>query len=238
MTNMAAGMDTNNGVKSIFDKYAGQYNQSRRKLIPCFDDFYRVAIELIPFQYDQEIKVLDLGAGTGLLSSLVATTYQHADITLIDLSENMMDQAKSSLSKFKNYFQYLVADYSVLELSQKFDVIVSALSIHHLSGNQKKILFKSIFNHLNAGGIFINADQVLGETPAIETMYRERWLQEVRAKGVSELELEAALERMKEDKMSTLNSQLTWLNDTKFDDVNCWYKNYSFAVFSGRNNMQ
>jgi len=33
-------MGNNEGVKSIFDKYANQYNQSRRKLIPCFDDFH------------------------------------------------------------------------------------------------------------------------------------------------------------------------------------------------------
>ena len=233
MTNMAAGMDTSNGIKSVFDKYSSQYNQSRRKLIPCFDDFYTIAIEIIPFQQNQKIQVLDLGAGTGLLSTLVATAYQYADVTLMDVSENMIDQARSGLSKFKNNFKYLVADYSNLELPQKFDIIISALSIHHLSGAQKKILFNRIINHLNAGGIFINADQVQGETPGIETRYRKTWLQQVRENGVSEIELEAALERMKEDKMSTLNSQIQWLKDSGFSDVNCWYKNYSFAVFIG-----
>jgi ubiquinone/menaquinone biosynthesis C-methylase UbiE len=73
---------TNEGVKSIFDKFANQYNQSRRKLIPCFDDFYRIAVEIIPFQHQANIKVLDLGAGTGLFSSLVASAYKNAEITL------------------------------------------------------------------------------------------------------------------------------------------------------------
>ncbi len=38
------------GGKLHSDKYTTQYNQSRRKLIPCFDDFYRIAVEIIPFK--------------------------------------------------------------------------------------------------------------------------------------------------------------------------------------------
>jgi len=33
-------MGIDEGVKSIFDKYANQYNQSCLKLIHCFDDFH------------------------------------------------------------------------------------------------------------------------------------------------------------------------------------------------------
>ncbi|MBA3016394.1 MAG: class I SAM-dependent methyltransferase [Desulfobulbaceae bacterium] len=171
-------------------------------------------------------------------SSYVATAYQHSDITLIDVSENMIKQAQSSLPIFQNNFSYLVADYSVLNLPQKFDVIISALSIHHLSDAQKEILFRSILNHLNFGGIFVNADQVKGETAEIEQHYRQEWLRKIQERGVSETELHEALERMKEDKMSTLSAQMQWLKNSGFSDVNCWYKNYSFTVFSGRNLMK
>ncbi len=235
---MVVEIETSNNVKSVFEKYAGQYNQSRRKLIPCFDDFYKTSIEVIPFEYDENIKILDLGTGTGLLSCFVASAYQRADITLIDVSENMISQARSGLARFPNKCEYVVGDYSVLELSQKFDVIISALSIHHLSGVQKKTLFSSIIDQLNDGGVFINADQVQGETPEIERIYRQKWLQQVRGNGTSEMELEAAFERMKEDHMSTLSSQIQWLKDAGFDDVDCWYKNYSFAVFGGRSRME
>ena len=233
MTNTAVAMNTNNGIRAVFDKCAAQYNDSRQRLIPCFDDFYKISIEIIPFKRDKNIKVLDLGAGTGLISSLVASEYKKSDITLIDVSENMLDQAKNSLGKLPNKFSYLVANYSNLELSENFDIIISALSIHHLSGEEKKALFNSIFNHLNPGGIFINADQVQGETAEIESQYRKIWLRQVQENGVSESELAAALERMKEDKMSTLSSQLQWLKEAGFNEVNCWYKNFSFAVYSG-----
>jgi hypothetical protein len=49
----------NEGVKSIFDRYADQYNQSRRKLIPYFDDFYRIAVEIIPLHHKERVDICD-----------------------------------------------------------------------------------------------------------------------------------------------------------------------------------
>lgn len=59
-------------IKNAFDMAAKDYDQARKQLIPCFDDFYGTALELIPFETKDRINVLDLGAGTGLFSSLVA----------------------------------------------------------------------------------------------------------------------------------------------------------------------
>jgi tRNA (cmo5U34)-methyltransferase len=38
---------------------------------------------------------------------------------------------------------------------------------------------------------------------------------------------------MKYDRMAPLNTQLRWLEEAGFQDVDCWYKNFSFAVFGG-----
>lgn len=67
-------------------------------------------------------------------------------------------------------------------------------------------------------GQFINADQVLGSTENIEQEYRQSWLNEVKNRGVTENELEQALNRMKEDKMSPLEDQLLWLRKSGFKD--------------------
>ena len=50
-------------VVNKFNQKAKEYDSERRALIPCFDDFYGVAIDCIDFKEDNP-KVLDLGAGT------------------------------------------------------------------------------------------------------------------------------------------------------------------------------
>ena len=221
-------------IQAVFDKYASLYDASRQKLIPCFDDFYQIAIEAIPFKKEEDIFVLDLGAGTGLMAGMVAAKYPTAKIDLVDIADKMLAEAKQRLKCYQNEFGFIVSDYSQLDsFNQNYDLIISSLSIHHLSTKEKLKLFRNIYAHLRAGGIFINADQVLGETEEIEKTYRSKWIEQVKARGATDKELKAALERMKEDKMSTLASQMQWLKESAFVDVNCWYKNYSFAVFSG-----
>jgi len=221
-------------IKSGFDASANTYDQTRRQLIPCFDDFYRSALALIPYQRDDHFRVLDLGAGTGLLSFFVSRQFPHARITLTDISGAMLSKARERFSAEPGNFEFVSADYSVEQIPGEFDVIISALSIHHLTNTLKQRLFSIIFNMLPSGGVFINADQVLGQTPEIDDLYRKTWMEQVTSLGISDTELNAAGERMKEDKMTPLDIQLDWLRNAGFGHVNCWYKNFSFAVFSGQ----
>ena len=220
-------------IKSVFDKHSEEYDGARRRLIPCFDDFYRIAISSIPFDKDRNIKVLDLGAGTGLSSEMVLLAYPEAEITLVDVSGKMLAIAKSRLGRFQNKIEYREEDYTKVQIEGEYDLIISSLSIHHLNDNEKRHLFGNCYHSLAVGGAFINADQVLGETPEIDKTYRERWLKEVRGNGATEIELAAAFERMKEDKMSTLPYQLSCLREAGFSETKCWYKYYSFVVFGG-----
>jgi len=219
-------------LKIAFDASANTYDQVRRQLIPCFDDFYRSVIDLIPYLPEDHFRVLDLGAGTGLLSRCISEKFSNARIMLLDLSEAMLAKAKERFAGATERFEFVVGDYSE-QLGGEFDVVVSALSIHHLTNDLKVKLMHRIYNVLSNGGVFINADQVQGSSPEIERLYRERWIQQVRGSGLSDVEWCAALERMKEDKMAPLESQLTWLRQAGFNGVYCWYKNYSFVVYSG-----
>ncbi|MEH2446781.1 MAG: hypothetical protein V7K18_13605 [Nostoc sp.] len=127
----------------------------------------------------------------------------------------------------------LVGDYVETDLGGSYNLIISALSIHHLSDVDKELLYQRIYDVLNPGGIFVNADQVLGKTPDLEQLYRKHWLDSVSAKNISKEDLKAAQKRMEYDRMATLDIQLHWLEAAGFQNVDCWYKNFSFAVFGG-----
>jgi len=59
-----------------FDRAVPGYDAARRKLVPCFDKFYGWAVRLLPFSGADPIRVLDLGAGTGLLSTRIFDPFQ------------------------------------------------------------------------------------------------------------------------------------------------------------------
>ncbi len=152
----------------------------------------------------------------------------------MDISSEMINIARNRLKEYPA-ITYQVADYSQNLPTPKYDLIVSSLSIHHLTDENKIKLFRQIKKYLNENGAFINADQVAGESTEIEKIYQANWLQEVKAKGITEKALSEALDRMKEDKMAPLSKQLKWLREQGFSEVDCWYKNYRFAVYSGIN---
>ena len=78
--------------------------------------------------------------------------------------------------------------------------------------------------------MFVNADQVLGHTPAVDALYKGDWSHKIENSGLTSEELQAAYERTKLDKMSTLSDQLQWLQESGFVEVDCVYKYYNFVV--------
>ena len=222
-----------NTVQHAFDLAAEDYDRTRRRLVPGFDDFYRAAIDLIQFPRESSLKVLDLGAGTGLMAAFIAYSFPNARITMVDISNEMLERARARFELAGPRFRFEVSDYGVDRIQEKYDVIVSALSIHHLSDEQKRSLFKRIYGALNDDGVFVNAEQFRCATPERHKFHHERWITRVRELGVDDRDLAAALERMKFDRAATLEDQLEWLRAAGFRDIDCAYKNLIFAVYCG-----
>lgn len=221
-------------VGAVFDAAARDYDRARRQLVPGFDRFYGAVFEfLVPYGRDGRLRVLDLGAGTGLLSAMVAGWFPEARVTLVDLSEGMLDVARGRFAADPERFEFRVMDYAGDEGWGEQDIIVSALSIHHLEDAGKKEVFRRAYESLAPGGVFVNADQVLGATPEMEARYHSYWLRRAREAGVGERDLAAALERMKQDKSATLAPQLRWLAEAGFEAVDCVYRDHQFAVYGG-----
>ena len=219
-------------VGLLFDQGAQDYDRTRRQYIPCFDDFYGTALQLLPPTARVAHACVGLGAGTGLFAGLARPLLPNARFTLCDISENMLTQARR---RFANDAQvdYLIADYVDGALAGEYDVIMSALSIHHTPHGKLPGVFAKVHGALKAGGIFINADQALGSTPANEDAYEQQWLAGVRAKGCTEADIAIAQERKKADKTATMEQQLMWMREAGFQNVDCWYKHHRFAVYSG-----
>jgi tRNA (cmo5U34)-methyltransferase len=224
-------------VGTTFGAAAWDYDRSRRQLVPGFDEFYGALLESVPIAEEREIKVLDLEAGTGLLSGMVAGKFPRSRVTLVDLSVEMLRVARRRLAGGPGRFEFRTMDHARKPLPRRaggYDLVVSALSIHHLTHGDKKELFGKVRRSLAVGGYFVNADQIAGDTPEEETRFRDWWLGRVREAGISEKDLGAALLRMRADKNATLGDQLLWLREAGFGEVDCRYRDYRFAVYGGK----
>jgi len=220
-------------VHNLFDRAAGTYDRARRRLIPCFDELYRATVDALPFERDNPIEVLDLGAGTGLLSAFVAFSFPRACITMVDAAEQMLVQARERFALGGDRFRFEVADYSEGRITSRYDAILSALSLNHLPDEKKRMLFEQSYAGLREGGIFVNADRVLGETPELEARLHKSWMRRTRELGVGESDLRQALERMEFDSAATVSDQLEWLRACGFREIALQYRNLIFAVYSG-----
>ena len=222
-------------IEGAFDQSVQYYDNWMKLALPSYDELFRTALELIPFGVDSTIEVLDLGAGTGLFSEHVFKKYPRTKFTLCDLAPKMLDVARERFREYPEQFEYLVEDYRELGSENRYDLVISSLSIHHLEDEEKRRLFKQVHRALKDTGIFINVDQIKGPTPEMQKLYWENWLRMVREKGAAEDQIQASIQRRREfDKDSLLTDQLTWLSKAGFVNVDCVYKNYFIGVCFAR----
>jgi tRNA (cmo5U34)-methyltransferase len=222
-------------IGQAFNDSIGYYDDWMKKALPNYAELFRTAQELVPFPSSAPIRVLDLGAGTGLFSKHILEKYPAARFLLIDLAEKMIGVAKERFAGFPQQFEYRVGDYRTLDVPHEFDLAISSLSIHHLSDAEKQTLFGAIYGVLRAPGVFLNVDQIRGETAFLRELYWSHWLAQVRRNEPSESRIRESIERRTSyDRDASLADQLRWLSDAGFVDADCVYKNFFVGVFLAR----
>jgi tRNA (cmo5U34)-methyltransferase len=216
-----------------FSAHAADYTALRRRLVPGYDEFYDAVVDVLRLVARGVTagRVLDLGAGTGLLSAVIAAAFPSARIELLDASEPMLHEARGRLGDA--VAAVYVQDMAMPLPDGPFDAIVSALAIHHLEHDDKRALMRRAHERLRSGGVFVNAEQVSGPTPELTAAYDERWARDCRALGATESELDAARERMRHDRCVDVEPQLSWLREAGFATADCVYKSWGFAVMAG-----
>lgn len=219
-----------------FSEHAAEYTAARRRLVPVYDEFYGAAVDVVALLGTDGVhRVLDLGAGTGLLSERVVGAFGHARVELLDASEPMLREAQERLGAAVGAVH--VADMAGALPDGPFDAVVSALAIHHLEHADKRTLMARVHDALRPGGVFVNAEQVSAPTPELTEIYEARWADECRALGATERELAATRERMRHDRCIDVEPQLQWLREAGFNPADCVYKHWRFAVMAGLKKM-
>ncbi len=221
-------------VKDHFETEAKEFDEIIIKLIPYYDQMISSLIDSIHFDKLSPIRIIDLGCGTGTISKRISEKFPNSKIMCLDISSNMIQIAKHKLSDHKDT-EFLLGDFSKIDIIDKYDVVISSLALHHIDTDEdKKKFYTKIYKLLNDSGIFFNADVVLASTNYHQDMYMDRWIEYMKRQVPMEEILSNWIPTYKaEDKPAKLIDQLRWLDEVGYRNVDVIWKYYNFAVYGG-----
>ncbi|MGR3178534.1 MAG: class I SAM-dependent methyltransferase [Candidatus Anammoxibacter sp.] len=219
-------------VRRRFEKTAFVYDGLIRRLVPWYNEQNEIIVDLVPFDKSEQVKVLDLGVGTGALSYSILKSFSKAQIVAFDLSCNMIKECRLNLAAFKDRITLRRGNFGHDSFGCGYDIVVSGLAIHHLKDDEKRKLFARIYGALNLGGVFLIREIVLGETIHLTELYRKMWCEYIKSNNEND---EMWLDKhLKEDMPATVEDQMSWLGKAGFSDVGCHWRYLNFAIFGGR----
>ena len=209
-------------IEEQFNIVAKEYDVNRKKFIPCFEEFYDNTTKFIASNITYPMTVVDLGAGTGLLSYFWYKYFPKSKYVLVDIAEEMLKIAKERFASLDNV-SYVIEDYSQILPTNEVDVFISALSIHHLRNREKKDLFKRIYDKLPIGGIFVNYDQFCAGTKMLDGWFDTYWENGLQNSGLTANDIELWRDRRKLDKECSVEQEVEMLASSGFKQVKCLY---------------
>jgi tRNA (cmo5U34)-methyltransferase len=199
---------------------------------------FALLARLLPYEPDQAIRILDIGAGYGAVASFLLDAFPQAEATLLDVSTAMVEEGGKRLTPYAGRYAYVVGDFASGALPSgiegPFDAIVSSLAIHHLPAEGKQTLYKDIAARLTPGGCFFNIDAVGAPTHDIDAVYARVTERERAAAGESPASSKPAVpSREHHSERQPLADHLAWLRDAGLVEVDCYWKNLGTALFGG-----
>lgn len=216
-------------IEKQFNLIANEYDKNRRKFLPCFDDFYGNTTEFIAANIEKPKRVLDLGAGTGLLTSFWVKHYPDAEYVLVDIADDMLDVARKRFSE-NHHVSYQALNYVNEFPAGEFDVVASALSIHHLENEDKRKLFARIHDFLPSGGLFANYDQFCAGQAEMNRWFDKYWQGQLANSGLTDHDIALWRERKKLDRECSVEEEMEMLRACGFQVVECVYTYQKFSV--------
>lgn len=192
---------------------------ARADKLPHRTEGEKVLLDQIPAHTN---KVLDLGTGDGRIMALIRLNKPNVEGIALDFSEPMLKQAKKRFekdSKVKVIKHDFNSPLPAKDLGS-FDAVVSSLAIHHLTHPRKKQLYTEIFKLLNQGGVFCNFEHVSSPTMNLHLKFIAQIGQTPQTEDPS-------------NKLLDVETQLSWLREIGFTDVDCYWKWMEIALLIG-----
>jgi len=165
-------------------------------------------------------RVLDLGTGDGRLLTLLQVDRPEMTGVGLDFSEVMLAAARE---RFAGDERVELVEHDLaksLPDLDRFNAVVSSMAIHHLPHERKRSLCGEVFDLLEPGGVFANFEHVASPTERLHLAFFAAIDEPIENEDPS-------------DRCLDVETQLGWLRELGFDDVDCYWKWLEMALLIG-----
>jgi len=166
-------------------------------------------------------RILDLGTGDGRLLALLEADRPAMLGVGLDFSALMLDAARE---RFAGEERIELVEHDLTEplpaALGRFDAVVSSMAIHHLEHERKRSLYAEIFDLLEPGGTFANFEHVASPSHRLHLAFYAAIDEPLEHEDPS-------------DRLLDVESQLAWLREIGFIDVDCYWKWLETALLIG-----
>ena len=223
-----------------------RYQQAANIIIPDRRYILSKIANLAIMSLSAQPKILDLGCGSGDVTAEIIKQRPDTSAFMVDLSEEMIQLVSERFRSNKN-IEVISSnlDDGIPDnlLSNKFDVVISTFALHHVEYEKRVGLYSQIKQILCDGGLFINGDMFIGESPGITDWERDNMVGQASKRFNSELGLKTTPEQVKHqlseesaeqgDKPGTIWKMCEDLRQSGFQDVDCIWMNYHLGIVVG-----
>ena len=222
--------------RAYYDEHASEYDDLVFTKSREHQRHHDLILSLMAVSGADEGPFMELGVGTGTLAAKVLHSFPSARYDGYDVSEGMLHQTGQKLHPFGDRVRLIQQDLTTDLPETRYQVILTANVIHHLTKKDKPGLFHRLYAMLQHGGCLIISDMFEPDTEELADVYEELERRDFQAQGLD-------MEQYEEEKKhgEHLGTSLTrytryigWMRKAGFVNVDCVYKYLGTGIIYGQ----
>lgn len=232
---------------------AAGYDKAAEHVHPFYLELQETVLNLLPFDSSAEMLLVDLGGGSGRLAEKFLIRFPHSRAVVVDQSAAFLEIAAQRMANCENRgmcIESRLQEDWLGKLPAPPAAIVSMSAIHHLSPNEKQVLYRQCYQALPPGGTLLNGDEVRPTGDDDYLALCRDWathMQQVIAAGLIPPAMEGAMRKWEErnvtqfgqprqsgdDCHETIDAQLAYFQAAGFATADAPWQKKLWAVLRG-----